>query len=70
MNEWILILTTWMEFVAPKTIQLPMTDVFECRRLEIKIEQTFEVMPESFGYMIECEPLRRASDEDRQVQDD
>ena len=54
--KWILILTTWMEMVSPKTLQLTVDDEFECRRLETRIEQTFETMPDDFGYMIECEP--------------
>ena len=56
---WILILTTWMELVSPKTMQLQVSSEIECHRLEVKIEQMFETMPDDFGYMIECEPKEK-----------
>ena len=61
MNKWILILTTWMELVAPKTLQLQVEDAVECHRLETRVERTFETMPDSFGYMIECQPVSKAT---------
>ena len=51
---WILILTTWMELVSVSTLQLEVSSEIECHRLEVKIEQMFETMPDDFGYMIEC----------------
>ena len=59
--KWILILTTWMEFVSPKTMQLPVDDAFECHRLETRIERMFETMPGDFGHMIECQPILKAA---------